>query len=108
MRPLRFQEDRVLDGFEREIGITSRLQHPNLARLLRWSAAPPRPHMVLEYVSAQTVAAHLENIGEVSIPETCLLGIRILSALHYMHSNHVLHLHVHPDNATTGDAPHLL
>jgi len=108
MRPHRVNEDRVMDGFEREIGIASRLQHPNLVRLLRWSAAPPRPYMVLEYVSAQTVAAHLETIGEVSIPETCLLGIRMLSALHYMHSNHVLHLDVKPDNVTMGDPPRLL
>ncbi len=64
--------------------------------------------MVLEYVTAQTVAAHLESIGEVSIPEACLLGIRMLSALHYMHSNHVLHLDVKPDNVTMGDPPRLL
>jgi serine/threonine-protein kinase len=108
MRPHRVNEDRVMDGFEREIGVASRLQHPNLVRLLRWSAAPPRPYMVLEYVSAQTVAAHLESVGEVSIPETCLLGIRMLSALHYMHSNHVLHLDVKPDNVTMGDPPRLL
>src|SRR5439155_24519585 len=97
MRPHRVQEDRVMDGFEREVGIASRLQHPNLVRLLRWSAAPPRPYMVLEYVTAQTVAGHLESIGEVSIPEACLLGIRMLSSLQYMHSNHVLHHDVKPD-----------
>jgi serine/threonine protein kinase len=108
MRPHRVNEDRVMDGFEREIGIAARLQHPNLVRLLRWSVAPPRPYMVLEYVTAQTVADHLENIGEVSIPEACLLGIRMLSALHYMHSNHVLHLDVKPDNVTMGDPPRLL
>jgi serine/threonine protein kinase len=108
MRPHRVHEDRVMDGFEREIAIASRLHHPSLVRLLRWSGAPPRPYMVLEYIGAQTVAAHLETIGEVSIPETCLLGIRMLSALHYMHTNHVLHLDVKPDNVTMGDPPRLL
>ena len=108
MRPHRVQEDRVMDGFEREISIASRLQHPNLVRLLRWSAASPRPYMVLEYVTAQTVAGHLESVGEVSIPEACLLGIRMLSALHYMHSKHVLHLDMKPDNVTMGDPPRLL
>ncbi|TMC69524.1 MAG: serine/threonine protein kinase [Chloroflexi bacterium] len=107
MRPHRINEDRVMDGFEREMGIASRLHHPNLVRLLRWSAGP-RPYMVLEYVTAQTVAQHLEAIGEVSIPEACLLGIRMLSALHYMHANHVLHLDVKPDNVTMGDPPRLL
>src|SRR5256712_11913409 len=102
MGPPRVHEDRVMDGFEREVGIASRLQHPNLVRLLRWTAAPPRPYMVLEYVTAQTVAAHLESIGEVSIPEACLLGIRMLFGLQYMPSHHVLHLDAKPDNVTLG------
>ena len=72
MRPHRVQEDRVMDGFEREISIASRLQHPNLVRLLRWSAASPRPYMVLEYVTAQTVAGHLESIGE-----AVLIGVAV-------------------------------
>ena len=108
VRPHRVAEDRVLDSLQREIAIASRLQHPNLVRLLRWSLAPPRPHMVFEYITAQTVAAHLDEIGPVSVPECCLLGIRMLSALHYLHQNHVLHLDVKPDNVTMGDPPRLL
>jgi len=108
VRPHRVSEDRVIDGFLRETSIASRLQHPNLVRLLRWNATPPRPYMVLEYINAKTVADHLDEIGTVSIPETCLLGIRMLSALHYLHSSHVLHLDVKPDNVTMGDPPRLL
>jgi serine/threonine protein kinase len=108
IRPHRLADDRVIDGFVREVGVASRLQHPNLVRLLRWSGAPPRPYMVLEYITAQTVADHLDDVGVVSVPETCLLGIRMLSALHYLHSNHVLHLDVKPDNVTMGDPPRLL
>lgn len=108
MRPHRVGEDRVVDAFEREVAIASRLRHPNLVRLLRWSAATPRPYMVFEFVTAQTVADHLEDVGPVSIPETCLLGVRMLSALHHLHSNHVLHLDVKPDNITMGDPPRLL
>jgi serine/threonine protein kinase len=106
MRPNRVGDDRVIEGFRREIAITSGLQHPNLVRLLRWSAQP-RPYLVLEYIAARTVGAHLD-VATVSVPETCLLGIRVLSALHYLHSNHVLHLDVKPDNVTMGDPPRLL
>jgi len=108
IRPHRVEDDRAIDGLEREIAIGSRLQHPNLVRLLRWSASPPRPYLVLEYVTAQTVGDHLADVGEVSVPETCLLGIRMLSALHHMHRNHVMHLDVKPDNVTMGDPPRLL
>src|SRR5207247_10514714 len=70
MRPHRVKEDRVMDGFEREVGIASRLQHPNLVLLLRWSAAPPRPHMDPAYVTAPTVAAHPESLRAALLPET--------------------------------------
>lgn len=108
IRPHRVEEDLALTGFSREASIGARLNHPNLVRLLRWTAAPPRPYLVLEYVRAQTVGDHLADIGPVSVPETCLLGIRICCALHYLHANDVLHLDVKPDNVTTGDPPRLL
>lgn len=108
VRPNRVEDDRALAGFEREVAIAERLAHPNLVRLLRWEPRPPRPYMVFEYITAQTLAAHLADEGEVSVPETCLLGIRMLSALHYLHSRSVLHLDVKPDNLTMGDPPRLL
>jgi eukaryotic-like serine/threonine-protein kinase len=108
IRPHRVEDDRVLSGFEREISIAARLQHPNLVRLLRWSLALPRPYMVFEYITAQTMGRHLDEVGPVSVPETCLLGIRMLGALHHLHENKVLHLDVKPDNVTMGDPPRLL
>lgn len=108
IRPHRVTDERALAGFEREVSIGLRLTHPNLVRILRWSPAPPRPYLVMEYVSAPTVAHHLGQTGAVSIPEICLLGIRVASALHHMHANSVLHLDVKPDNITMGEPPKLL
>jgi serine/threonine protein kinase len=108
IRPHRVDDERAVAGFEREVAIGLRLAHPNLVRILRWRAAPPRPYLVMEYVTAPTVAQHLETTGAVSVPEICLLGIRVASALHHMHANSVLHLDVKPDNVTMGDPPKLL
>jgi len=108
IRPHRVEDERAVAGFEREVMIGSRLAHPNLVRVVRWSAAPPRPYLVMEYVSAPTVGHHLSETGSVSVPEICLLGIRVASALHHMHTNAVLHLDVKPDNVTMGDPPKLL
>ncbi len=108
IRPHRVGDERAVQGFEREIQIGTRLGHPNLVRIMRWSATPPRPYLVMEYVTAPTVGHHLNETGAVSVPEICLLGIRVASALHHMHTNFVLHLDVKPDNVTMGDPPKLL
>lgn len=108
IRPHRVADERALAGFEREATIGSRLTHPNVVRVLRWSASPPRPYLVMEYVGAPTLGDHLDQTGAVSVPEICLLGIRMASALHHMHANSVLHLDVKPDNVTMGDPPKLL
>jgi serine/threonine protein kinase len=108
IRPHRVGDDRALEGFERETSIGMRLSHPYLVRFLRWSHAPPRPYLVMEYVYAQTLGDHLADVGPVSVPETCLLGIRMAGALHHLHQNGVLHLDVKPHNVTMGDPPKLL
>lgn len=107
LRPGRLDDERALAGFEREVGIAQRLQHPNLVRLLRWSVGT-RPYLVLGLVEAGSLADHLINVGRVSVPEACLLGVRMAAALHFLHRNDVLHLDVKPGNVTIGDPPVLL
>lgn len=107
VRPGRVHDERAIAGFEREIALGQRLQHPNLVRLLR-SRIGGRPYLVLGLVQAGSLAGHLSDVGPVSVPEACLLGIRMASALHYLHSCEVLHLDVKPANVTIGDPPVLL
>lgn len=108
LRPDRLDSERSLASFEREAMMAEGLRHPNLVRLLRWNGARPRPYIVLEHISAPTLSDLLERIGSVSVPEILLLAIRMLSALHYLHSSSLLHLDVKPSNITTGDPPRLL
>ena len=108
IRPDRVSDHRAMNGFEREVGIARRLLHPNLVRYLRWKPSAPRPYFVMEYIRARTLEDHLEDYDDVSVPEICLLGIRMCSALQYLHSQSVLHLDVKPANLTMGDPPRLL
>jgi eukaryotic-like serine/threonine-protein kinase len=108
VRPDRLDSERSLARIELEAAIAARLTHPNLVRFLRWNPAMPRPYMVFEHIAAQTIADHLRAVGPISAPETSLLGIRMLSALHFLHTVSVLHLDVKPGNVTTGDPPRLL
>jgi serine/threonine protein kinase len=108
LRPDRVDNERSLASFEREAMMAEGLRHPNLVRLLRWSAALPRPYIVLEHISAPTLADLLEEVGSINVPEILLLAIRMLSALHYLHRRALLHLDVKPGNVTTGDPARLL
>jgi serine/threonine protein kinase len=108
LRPHKVSEDRSRAALKREAELATRLSHPNLIRLVRWSDALPHPLLVFELVPAASVEDHLEDVGPVRVPETCLLGIRMLAALQYMHDEHVLHLDVKPANVTMGDPPRLL
>ncbi len=108
IRPHRVNSDPTVNGLDREASIAGRLAHPNLVRLLRTKIRGDRPYIVLELITAQTVGDHLRDIGGVSVPEMCLLGIRMLSALHYMHTQNVVHLDVKPSNLTMGAPPRLL
>lgn len=108
LRPHRLDDRHALAGFEREVSIARRLEHPNLVRFLRESRALPRPYFVLEHIRAQTLEDHLDAHDDVSVPEICLLGVRMCSALAYMHDQSILHLDVKPANLTMGDPPRLL
>lgn len=108
LRPHKVLEERSRSALKREAEIAARLSHPNLIRFIRWSATPPHPHLVFELVPATSVEDHLENVGPVRVPETCVLGIRMLAALEYIHGQQVLHLDVKPANVTMGDPPRLL
>lgn len=108
IRPHRVDDERALSGFEQEAALGSRLVHPNLVRLLRVSRARPRPYLVFEFVRARSVGDHVADHDPVKVPEACLLGIRMCSALHYLHRERVVHLDVKPDNVTMGDPPRLL
>jgi len=108
VRPHRVDDERAIMGFEREATIGARLTHPNVVRVLRWSAQVPRPYLVMEYVTAPTLGDHLNDTGAVSVPEISLLGIRMASALHHLHAASVLHLDVKPENVTMGEPPKLL
>lgn len=107
MRAGRAREERARPAFAREVRLASRLDHPGFARLIRWRDGE-RPYLVLELIEAPTLAAHLEHRGSIRVPEACVLGLRLLSALGYLHDLRIAHLDVKPANITIGDRPRLL
>lgn len=84
-------EDREFVGmFWDEARITSRLDHPNIVRILDYGEADSQLYMALEYVDGPTLARVLRKAAKsrqaLSLPVLVGIMVQLLDALDYVHS----------------------
>ena len=94
--------------FRREREILSRLEHPNIARLLDGGQTPV-PFLVIEYVDGSRINRYCDR-HELSIERRLQLFLEICDAVHYAHQNLVIHCDIKPANilVDTAGVPRLL
>ena len=81
-----------LDHFlPRELQIWSRMNHPNLVKLLDYFEGSYRVYMVLEFVSGGDALAHIQKTGAVSEALAKTWLVQITGAVRYMHDRNVSH-----------------
>lgn len=84
------QDDDFADMFWDEARMTSRLNHPNIVRILDYGRIDGQLYMALEYVGGPTLARVLRKAARAKTPLglSVLLGIVVdlLDALHYVHT----------------------
>ncbi len=92
----------VLANFLRELRVLSSLEHPNLARIYSCFEAHYTVYYITEFIRgmslgdlAEDYAAHGRHIPQEGL--YCLM-VRLLDALHYLHSKRFLHCDIKPDN----------
>src|SRR3954469_13536316 len=91
----------ISQRFLREIQILSRLQHPNILALLDSGSTderPPRPFYVMPYVEGETLRQRLIREGPLPLPEALRLVREAGEALHYAHTQGLVHRDVKPEN----------
>ena len=84
-----------------EIQILARLQHPHILALLDSGATdevPPRPFYVMPYVDGETLRQRLTREGPLSVAEALRLVREAGEALHYAHTQGLVHRDVKPEN----------
>jgi serine/threonine protein kinase len=88
-----------LKNFVKEARALARFKHPNIVRVLRFIEANGTAYTVMEYEEGQTLAQHLNNLGE-RLDESALFRIimPILNGLHAVHEARLLHLDIKPEN----------
>ena len=86
------------ERFLREIKVISRLEHPNIARLIDFGEREWLLWYVMEYLEGPTLKQHLTRVRRASVSDTVRIAHDLLSALSAAHAIAFVHRDVKPDN----------
>ena len=92
----------ILHRFFNEAKAVNAIGHPNIVSIVdfveKFDEDPPIVYMVLEYLSGETLAKHIEENGAMSPEETVRIGLQMTDALGAIHQAKVLHRDLKPEN----------
>lgn len=95
-------DDAIHLRYRREQRALAHCDHPNVVKAYEYGVHEGRPFVVMEFVQGVPLTRFLEERDLVPGIErdkmACLLGIQIASALDHIHSRHLLHCDLKPDN----------
>lgn len=86
-----------LARFRREAQTLAGLNHPNIAAIYGLEETGPTPHLILELVEGETLAARLAH-GPLPTRDALALGIQIAAAVEAAHERGIVHRDLKPGN----------
>ncbi|WP_063340092.1 protein kinase domain-containing protein [Marinomonas sp. SBI8L] len=93
------KKQRYLERFQRETALSSRLQHPNIVRLLdKGVCDEDLVYAVFEYVDGKSLKELLSEKGALLPADTANLMGQVLDALSHAHEQGVIHRDLKPAN----------
>ncbi|HYQ88146.1 MAG TPA: protein kinase, partial [Candidatus Binatia bacterium] len=92
-----------LSRFRREAQTLASLNHPNIASIYGLEESGGAPHLVLELVEGETLAARLKR-GALPQTEALALGIQIAGAIEAAHERGIVHRDLKPGNVMINPA----
>ena len=98
-----FEDDRdLLERFQREAVVVSRLRHPNIVQIYDFDSVAGHPYIVMEHISGPSLSRYLDVFHgkgkRLDLPVISRLLISVASALEYAHKMGVIHRDVKPGN----------
>lgn len=96
---LNYITDELLVSFQQEAKINSRLDHPNIAKIIDFGIYQnTSPYMVVQYIEGLSLEHYISAQGAPDRKLALTILIQICNALEYAHGEGVLHRDVKPGN----------
>ncbi len=95
------------ERFLREGFLLSRLDHPGIVRCVT-VCREPRPFLVLELLSGETLSERLRESGRLSVALASSMADRLLQSLGYLHERGIIHRDVKASNIFLTDNQRIL
>ncbi|GAC1467300.1 MAG: serine/threonine-protein kinase [Isosphaeraceae bacterium] len=94
------EEGQALLRFQREVELSQRARHPNLARILDFGAEDGAHYMVLEYIPGESLYETVRGPrgGPLRVTDASRLFVKILSGLDAAHAAGLVHRDIKPSN----------
>ena len=90
----------VFERYKREAEIGTRLNHPNIQRVLNTDEKRSEQYLVMEYIQGRTLREVLEERAPALLPvdEAIRITLQLGDALAYCHEHGVFHRDIKPEN----------
>jgi serine/threonine protein kinase len=94
------EEENALRRFRREMELSQRCSHPNLARTLSVGSEGDVHFMVMEYIPGKSLFDHVKNEGwgPLRVPDAARLFLKVVDGLEAAHRSGLVHRDIKPSN----------
>ncbi len=87
-----------VERFFKEAETASRLDHPNIVKILDFGDEDGLLYLVMQYVEGETLERILQARGRLTLQEALSIALQILPALGYAHEKGIVHRDIKPGN----------
>jgi serine/threonine protein kinase len=92
------EEDQALGRFRREMDLSRRVHHPNLARTLDVGQEGDVHFMVMEYIPGDSLYHIVKEGGRLRVPDTVRYFLKVIDGLNAAHGAGLVHRDIKPSN----------